>query len=83
MNATKLTVLIALGVVSVKAELKNDVDCHEAVEADTNNEIYEAEAELEPCGEAVTADTCAAAAAAAARAARGGRDEAREIEPEG
>ena len=62
MNATKLTVLIALGLVSVMAELKNDVDCHEAVEADTNNEIYEAEAELEACGEAVTAETCAAAA---------------------
>ena len=64
MNATKLSVLIALGVASVKAELKNDVDCHEAVEADVDNEIYEAEAELEACGEAVTADTCSAAAAA-------------------
>tara|TARA_B110000503_G_C7012140_1_gene356171 strand:+ start:159 stop:662 length:504 start_codon:yes stop_codon:yes gene_type:complete len=62
MNATKLTVLIALGV--VRAELKNDVDCHEAVEADTDNEVYEAEAELEACGEAVTATTCADAAAA-------------------
>ena len=64
MNATKLTVLMALGVVSVKALLKNDVDCHEAVEADTDNSIYEAEAELEACGEAVTAETCAAAASA-------------------
>ena len=63
MNATKLTVLIALGVVSVKAELKNDVDCHEAVEADTENEIYEEEAALEACGETVTATTCAEAAA--------------------
>ena len=58
----QLTYLALLGLVSVKASLKADVDCHETVEEDTDNQIYAAEETIEECSADVTEETCAEAA---------------------